>query len=344
MEFALAIRELAQYLLHMMSAHWGKSVFKSLAKFTILAFFSIWSFSSFFSINATAAQWIKTISKNDSQIPDGTVVLKDVPYVTNGHERQKLDLLLPPSEEKLPLLVWVHGGGWEAGDKAERTFYRFLNQGFAVASINYRFSQHAIYPAQIEDCKAAIRWLRAHAEEFGFDAEKMGAGGASAGGHLVALLAATGHTRMFDKGEYLEESSRIQAACDFFGPTDFNDYDFQDTIFKDYDNSPLSKLVGGSMAQKTALRSLASPLCFVTSTHAPIIIIHGNRDNLVPLNQSQRYLGALAQVNVESTLLIIDNQGHGFDGENYWREISTFFEKKLKPEKRVGYTKLLLIP
>ncbi len=330
--------------MHMMSAHRGKSVFKPLVKLTILALFSIWSFSSFFPPNATAAQWVKTISKNDSQIPDGTVVLKDVPYVTNGHERQKLDLLLPPSEEKLPLLVWVHGGGWEAGDKADRVFYRFLNQGFAVASINYRFSQHAIYPAQIEDCKAAIRWLRAHAEEFNFDAEKMGAGGASAGGHLVALLAATGHTRMFDKGEYLEESSRIQAACDFFGPTDFNDYDFQDTIFKDYDNSPLSKLVGGSMAQKTALLSLASPLCFVTSTHAPIIIIHGNRDNLVPLNQSQRYLGALAQVNVESTLLIIDNQGHGFDGENYWREISTFFEKKLKPKKRVGYTKLLLIP
>jgi len=328
----------------MMSVHRYESILKPLAKFTILAFFSIWSFGLLFPLNAAAAQWVKTIAKNDPQTPDGTVVLKDVPYVTNGHDRQKLDLLVPMSEEKLPLLVWIHGGGWEAGDKEDRAFYRFLNQGFAVASINYRFSQHAIYPAQIEDCKAAIRWLRAHSEEFGLDPEKIAAGSASAGGHLVALLAATGHTRMFDKGEYLEESSRIQAACDFFGPTDFTDYDFQDTIFKDPDDSPLSRLVGGTVTQKIALLSLASPLCFVTSTHAPIIIIHGNKDNLVPLNQSQRYLDALAQANVESTLLIMDNQGHGFEGENYWREISTFFEKKLKPEKRVGYTKLLLIP
>lgn len=327
-----------------MNAHRSESIFKPLSKITILAIFSIWSFGLFFPLNATAAQWVKTIAKNDSQIPDGTVVLKDVPYVTNGHDRQKLDLLVPVSEGKLPLLVWIHGGGWEAGDKAERIFYRFLNQGFAVASINYRFSQHAVYPAQIEDCKAAIRWLRAHAEEFGLDSEKIGVGGASAGGHLVALLAATGHTRMFDKGEYLEVSSRIQAACDFFGPTDFNNYDFQDTIFKDTDNSPLGKLMGGPMTQKAALLPLASPLCFVTSTHAPIIIIHGNKDNLVPLNQSQRYLDALAQVNVESTLLIMNDQGHGFEGENYWRDISIFFEKKLKPEKRVGYTKLLLIP
>ena len=161
-------------------------------------------------------------------------------------------------------------------------------------------------------------------------------------GHLVALSLLQVSTRMFDKGEYLRIQP-YQAACDF-GPTDFTDYDFQDTIFKDPDDSPLSRLVGGTVTQKIALLSLASPLCFVTSTHAPIIIIHGNKDNLVPLNQSQRYLDALAQVNVESTLLIMDNQGHGFEGENYWREISTFFEKKLKPEKRVGYTKLLLIP
>jgi len=327
-----------------MNVYSRETTFKPLAKLLALAICLACLFGSGLLFNAEALQWERTIAQNDPEIPDGTVVLKDVPYVTDGHARQKLDLLVPPSEEKLPLLVWIHGGGWEAGDKSERIFYRFLNQGYALASINYRYSTQAIYPAQIEDCKSAIRWLRAHAEEFGFDAERIGVGGASAGGHLVALLGATGHTRMFDKGEYLEKSSRVQAVCDFFGPTDFKDYDFEDTIFEDPDNSPVSKLVGGPLSENKPLLLLASPLCFVTSTHAPILILHGNKDNLVPLNQSQRYLEAMAQVNVESTLLVINDAGHGFGGENHWREIAIFFAKKLKPEKRVGYTKLLLAP
>ena len=119
--------------------------------------------------------------------------LRDLPYVTNGHERQRLDLFLPPDNgSSRPLVVWVHGGGWEQGSKDRCPAKALVARGYAVASIGYRLSQHAIFPAQIEDCKAAIRWLRAHAQEYGIDPKRVGVWGASAGGHLVALLGPRG--------------------------------------------------------------------------------------------------------------------------------------------------------
>ncbi|MFA7485924.1 MAG: alpha/beta hydrolase, partial [Phycisphaerae bacterium] len=113
--------------------------------------------------------------------PDGTIVHRDLPYVTNGHERQKLDLYLPKSEDKLPLIIWIHGGAWLAGKKTDQVPMGYLAEGYAVASINYRLSQHAIFPAQIQDCKAAVRWLRANSENYNIDPNRFGAWGPSAG-------------------------------------------------------------------------------------------------------------------------------------------------------------------
>src|SRR5205085_4082805 len=109
----------------------------------------------------------------------------DVPYVTGGHDQQRLDLYLPPEGAARPLIVWIHGGGWEGGNKRSCPAKAMVARGYAVASVEYRLSQHAIYPAQIEDCKAAIRWLRANASEYGIDPKRIGVWGASAGGHLV---------------------------------------------------------------------------------------------------------------------------------------------------------------
>src|SRR5262249_50393585 len=143
--------------------------------------------------------------------------------------RQKLDLYIPATP-KGPLLVWIHGGGWRGGSKDVVEYRPFLAHGYCLASVEYRFSQDAIFPAQVEDCKAAIRWLRAHAGEYGYDPKRIGAWGASAGGHLVALLATTGHVRDFDVGENLEQSSAIECGIDYFGPTDFPNWKPASTI------------------------------------------------------------------------------------------------------------------
>jgi acetyl esterase/lipase len=129
-------------------------------------------------------------------------IIRNLEYVPGGHERQKLDLYIPSksSEKPLPLIVWVHGGAFRAGSKENPPARQFVALGFAVASINYRFSQHAIFPAQIEDCKAAIRFLRANAKKYNIDPTRIGVWGSSAGGHLVAMLGTTGDDKQFDKG------------------------------------------------------------------------------------------------------------------------------------------------
>jgi acetyl esterase/lipase len=145
----------------------------------------------------------------------GPAVYRDLPYVTNGHQRQKLDLYIPKSEEKLPLIIRIHGGAWLAGSKESEGPGDFVRNGYAVASINYRLSQHAIFPAQIEDCKSAVRYLRANAQKYNLDPNRFAVWGASAGGHLAALLGTTGDVNEdvneFDVGENLNVSSRVQA-------------------------------------------------------------------------------------------------------------------------------------
>ena len=308
----------------------------------------------------SAAEMTRTISEGDNFFPKGTLLLRNVPYVNDGHERHTLDLFVPEHEGKIPLLVWIHGGAWVWGDKNDPSFYRFVKQGYAVASINYRLSQHAVFPAQILDCKSAIRWLKAHAPEYGIDPKRVGVGGASAGGHLASLVAATGESREFDKGDNLDQSSRVDAVCDFFGPVDFERYEFEATSIKLGDpNNPFVKLMGGIDLssgstnlirdlklddEKRALIRSAEAISQVTEKHPPIIIFHGNKDDLVPSNQSEYYLEALREKGVESSLYIVNGAGHGFDGPNIWRLISIFFDKHLKPEKKVGYKELLLEP
>jgi acetyl esterase/lipase len=105
----------------------------------------------------------QTLQRPGIRLPQNTTVYRNLPYVTDGHVRQKLDLYLPKADDKLPLIIWVHGGAWFAGSKADGVPLEYLSEGYAVASINYRLSQHAVFPAQIQDCKAAVRWLRANA-------------------------------------------------------------------------------------------------------------------------------------------------------------------------------------
>ena len=261
-------------------------------------------------------------------------VLRDLEYVPGGHERQKLDLYLPGevSSELRPLVIWVHGGAWMSGSKDYCPARPLLEQGYAVASINYRLSQHALFPAQIEDCKAAVRWLRAHAGEYGLDPKRFGAWGASAGGHLAALLGTTGDVEEFDVGENLEQSSRVQAVCDFFGPTNFAKMSaFPSEMDHDAPDSPEARLIGGPVQESPDEVRQADPITYVTEDDPPFLIVHGDKDPLVPHNQSELLLAALEEATVSATLYTVKDGGHGgFRDPEVDRLVSKFFAENVK--------------
>ena len=247
------------------------------------------------------------------EIPEDAKVLSNLAYVENGHAQQKLDLYLP-AQPKGPLLVWIHGGGWRGGSKDKPPGLALVKNGVAVASVEYRFSQHAIFPAQIEDCKAAIRWLRAHAKEYGYRDDMVAAWGASAGGHLVALLAVTGRTKDFDVGANLDQSSAIQCGIDWFGPADFPAYDPNlptAMVQRENPDSVIAQLFGGPVSQKLELAKRASPVTWATKDAAPLLIMQGTKDPLVPLDQSQRLYNKLKEAGADVTLDVIDGAGHG---------------------------------
>jgi len=270
------------------------------------------------------------------RIPPGTRALRDLAYVENGHAQQKLDLYLPEKAAgPLPVIIWIHGGAWRAGNKGMCPATRFVEHGYAVASVEYRFSQHAPFPAQIEDCKAAIRWLRAHAAEYSLDPERFGVWGSSAGGHLVALLGTSGDVKALETtGGNLDRSSRVQAVCDWFGPTDL-------TVFAStpgYEGhaaagSPESSLIGGAVLENKEKAARANPIPYVTKDDPAFLIVHGDRDPTVPPNQSKLLFEALRKAGVSAHLHIIHGAGHGgpgFGGRDIDEMVSGFFEARLK--------------
>jgi|SRR5579875_487758 len=269
--------------------------------------------------------------KPTPKLPEGVKVLRDLAYVPGGHERQKLDLYLPKNAAgPLPLVVWIHGGGWQAGSKESTPALFLLGKGYAVASINYRLSQHATFPAQIEDCKAAIRWLRAHAKEYNLDPQHVGVWGGSAGGHLVALLGTANNLKEWDTlGGNTDQSSRVQAVCDWFGPTDFT----RIAVANQRASGPVSRLLGGPVAENMDKAKKASPITHVSSDDPPFLIMHGADDKTVPPEQSEIFAEALKKAGVEVTLKILPGAGHGgtaFTSPESRKLIAEFFDKHLK--------------
>jgi acetyl esterase/lipase len=247
-------------------------------------------------------------------LPAGVVAHRDLAYVSGGHPRQMLDLYLPPGAGPAPLIVWIHGGAFRIGSKEDRIPFEMLEQGYTIASLNYRLSQHARFPAQIEDCKAAVRWLRAHADTYGLDSSHFASWGESAGGHLAAMLGTAGHERSFEVGEHLEYSSRVQAVLDFFGPTDFLQMDahrLPEGLVHDTADSPESELVGGPIQERPAEVSRANPVTYVTADVPPFLIVHGDRDPLVPYHQSKLLADALKAAGVPVTFYTVVGAGHG---------------------------------
>jgi acetyl esterase/lipase len=287
----------------------------------------------------TAGAQEKKAQPKGPKLPEGTADHRDLRY-GDHKERNTLDLFVPKSEKPLPLIIWIHGGAWQGGSKdGNNPATQFLAKGYAVAAINYRLSQHAVFPAQIEDCKAAVRFLRANAKKYNLNPDAFGAWGSSAGGHLVALLGTSGDVKELEGkvGDHKDVSSRVQCVVDFFGPTDLTKMGAQSgansKIDHDSPNSPESKLVGGAIQQNKNKAAKANPIEFVTKDDPPVLILHGDMDPLVPLAQSEILLEALKKAEVPAELVVIKGGGHGGAGfgtpENV-EKIVKFFDKHLK--------------
>lgn len=263
----------------------------------------------------------------------------DLVFATVDGKELKLDLWVPESKRRPPLLVWIHGGGWRGGSKSKVPLRPLVHEGFAIASISYRFSETAIFPAQIHDCKGAIRWLRAHAGDYGYDADWIAVGGSSAGGHLALLLGTSGGINDLEGevGGHQDRSSRVQLVLDYFGPSDFvlRGKTQPDRAYTTKSGS--FALLGGLREGKVdpKLEVVASPAHFVSNDDPPLLIFHGNRDETVLIDQSEHMVAEYQRAGLDVTLIVLEGAGHGgqafFKDENM--KLARDFLLKHRPAK-----------
>ncbi len=255
-------------------------------------------------------------------LPAGVKVVRDLEYATVDGLSLRLDLYLPDSATNPPLFVWVHGGGWTRGDKSQinSAMIDLTQDGFAVASLDYRLVGVASHPQQIQDLKGAIRWLRANARKYAYDASRIGIGGGSAGGHLALLLGLSGGVADLEGnvGGNLSESSRVQAVVDMYGPSELEEYARFKPSFQRRKSVEL-------------LRS-ASPLHYLSNDDPPLLILHGDQDQVVPLEQSQLLDERYQQAGLKSELHILRGAGHGgrlFKDRTTYQLVKDFLQKHL---------------
>jgi len=243
-----------------------------------------------------------------------------------------LDLYLNPAIKwRMPLVIFIHGGGWSGRSKTDGLFYAdaFLQKDYAYASVDYRLSDTAVFPAQIEDVKAAVRYLRAHAADYHIDPDRIGVMGHSAGGHLASLLGTTNDDPQFNTGDNLNVSSSVQAVCDMSGPVNF--------LTPAPALAPmLAKLLGGPVGEKQDLAKLASPINHISSKNAPFLILHGDSDSGVPKEESQEFAAALQKAGTPVQLVLLPGQPHNLnlwahtENGNFLNLIVKFFDLNLK--------------
>lgn len=275
----------------------------------------------------------QTTAQPAGPFSENVTVHRDIEYAHTGAAALLLDIYLPEAVSHPPLIVWIHGGAWRKGSKGNGGRVRWMTEhGYAVADINYRLSQEAVFPAQIHDCKAAIRWLRAHAETYGYDGARIGVAGSSAGGHLVALLGTSGDVKALegDLGSHRDQSSRVQAVCDMWGPTDF----LQMGGGHNRPESPESLLIGGPIQENKAKVAVANPITYVSEDDPPFQLLHGDKDGAVRISQSELLKQALDKVGVPADFQVLAGAAHG--GKGFPRSqmnemIHAFFDNCLKP-------------
>ncbi len=241
---------------------------------------------------------------------DEIINLHDVVIGKGGGRDLHAEIAYPKTTKPLiPAVIYIHGGGWIGGNQKQAPILDLARAGFFAASIEYRLSNEAKWPAQIEDCKLGVRWLRANGQKYGVDPNRIGAWGDSAGGHLVTCLGTMADERKFEgDGGWPGVSSAVQAVVDFYGPTDFMDAGTYSPQALDL----TEKLFGVPHAQNPDLWKSGSPLAYVKAGDPPMLLVHGESDNLVPIAQSIVFDAALTKAGVPHQFVIVKNAGHGF--------------------------------
>lgn len=254
-----------------------------------------------------------SVNQNERVVKqEGFEIINDIDYVGDGLKKQTLDLFYFNSTEKVPLIIFVHGGGWKKGGKGGCMAKEFLKEGYAVACLNYRLSDQAKFPAQIQDVKAAVRLLRANADKYNLDSNKFAAWGDSAGGHLVSLLGTSAGVKEFEVGLNLGVSSQVQFVVDWYGPTDpIKIINLKDKFSEYYDAA--GQLLGDKKLEEYSKEKiqLMNPINYVDSKDPTFLIIHGDKDRTVPVEQSREFYQALKKAGVKVTYQEIKGEGHG---------------------------------
>ena len=277
-----------------------------------------------------------------SQAPQAAIQ-KDIVYGEAGGQKLLLDIygadaVISPTTVKRPAIIFVHGGSWSGGSKKDfgQAATIFAQQGYIGICVGYRLAKGGTnrYPAQIDDVQRAVRWVRAHAAEYGIDPDKIGALGGSAGGHLVALLG-TMDTRDNSDAALASYSSRVQCVVDLFGPTDFTLALDAPVVVTPDEAKALKTLENflGPLPEAKADYLEASPVTHVDKKSSPFLIFHGGKDAVVPASQSQILDAALREAGIESKLTIFPDQGHGFVGSALGQTFADsfgFFNRHLK--------------
>jgi acetyl esterase/lipase len=276
-------------------------------------------------------------------VPGGVRAERNIVYAKVGERELKLDLYLPQTApaSPIPLVVWIHGGAWRAGTKDTAPVLPLVREGYATASIGYRYTQEAPFPANVEDCKAAIRWLRANAAKYNIDGTRIGIWGSSAGGHLVAFLGTTGDMPEFEPKHGVQGvSSKVQAVVDWYGPTRVARMSHHpSTMDHDSPQSPENQLAGALVQQNPEIAERLNPAKYASKDDPPFFIQHGDADPLVPAEQSEILATALKGAGARVTFELLHDAGHGgpkFQTPENLKRVRDFFDRTLKQQSVPG--------
>ena len=240
-----------------------------------------------------------------------------IPYASLGEQELMLDLYLPADADNPPLLVYVHGGAWRFGARDSVSLIDLVNQGFAIASVSFRLTPVAPLPAQVHDIKGAIRFLRANAADYGYDADRIGITGVSSGGHLAALVGMTNGSAPHEGevGGHLEISSDIQVVVSYFGASNLTTILAQSTPRGVEIREPaLELLLGGPLEEKLDLARFGSPVFQVDADDPPLLLLHGDQDPQMPINQAHELHGVAKEYGLTVEFEVVHGAGHGGNG------------------------------
>lgn len=291
-----------------------------------------------FCIIVTLKLSAQTTNPKIDLFPKGTVLYGNIPYADDTLKKHLLDIYLPPTgKSNYPLIVWVHGGAWMKNDKyadmdyMRNTLKAFVDSGYAVASIDYRHSTTAVFPAQIQDCNQAVEFLYQNAAKYKLDRNRIALIGFSAGGHLASLLALSNDNHVNDFYPAGKKTHfKIRLMLDFYGPSDFSSLKVNDS--QDPQN-PVTLLLGGMVADNPQRAKKASPITYVDKNDPPFLIVQGEKDESVNSEQSKLLSSCLTAAGVKNELIIVPGAPHYgvmFDTEYIRKKIFVFLNDYMK--------------